>query len=223
MVQKPKLSKRYTLSKLAPQWREKIFSSIKSERLKLAVAVLTCSGCRPSELEHGVLVRVKDGGLLIGIQGSKVDAEMKRGQPLRSLKIDSSTVWGAYLMEHVVNIENQAVLVKYDAGGISERLREKSREIWPRRATLISAYTYRHYVGKSLKESGASVEKIASVLGHATDFSQTAYGRAGSGKKGAGQHGIISATASNPIRHSTKTDRLNRFIKSANVISDSSA
>jgi len=73
---------------------------------------------------------------------------------------------------------------------------------------LISAYTYRHFIGKSLKESGADKELIATVLGHATDYSQAVYGRAGGAKKGAGQHGIERAIASNPIRHSAKTDKL---------------
>lgn len=211
MTQKSKLSKRYSLSKLAPDWREKIFDSLHSEHLKLAVAVLTATGCRPSELERGIVVSLKDGKLKIGIQGSKVDALTGRGQPLRLLFVDLLTPWGIFLENKIACNKGQPLLVKYDAGGISQRLREKSREIWPRRKTLISAYSYRHFVGKSMKESGELPEKIASTLGHASDFSQTAYGRAGGGKKSAGQHGIQTAIAQLPIRHSAKTDRLNRF------------
>ena len=76
---------------------------------------------------------------------------------------------------------------------------------------MVSAYSYRHFIGKSLKESGEDKNKIAAVLGHATDYSQAVYGRAGGGKKGAGQHGIERAIASNPIRHSIKSDKLNKL------------
>lgn len=213
MAAKLKLSKRYNLSKLDPCWREKIFASLHSQRLKLAVAVLSCSGCRPSELERGVIVRLQNAQLHIGIHGSKVDSETGRGQPLRLLVVDQGSAWGHFLVGEVSSHEGQYMTVKYDADGISQRLREKSREIWPRRKTLISTYTYRHFMGKSMKESGEGVNKIAATLGHATDFSQSCYGRAGSGKRNAGQHGILAAGAINPIRHSPKTDRLARFIK----------
>jgi len=220
MTPKTKLSKKHTLVKLAPSWREKIFSSIKSERLKLAVAVISATGCRPSELERGIVIRLRDKDLSIAIQGSKVDLESRRGQPLRLLHIDCTTPWGEYLMQHVINSIDHRMLVKYDAGGISQRMREKSRELWPRRKSLVSAYCYRHFFAKSLKESGAGKEKIASALGHASDLAQTAYGRVGKGKKSAGSHGLISVEASNPIRHSKKTDRLDRFIGSVMPVSN---
>ena len=213
MTEKLKRSKRYGLSKLDPCWREKIFESVHSDRLKLAVSVLSATGCRPSELERGVVVRSSSGQLHFGIQGSKCDSKTGRGQPVRVLVVENATIWGQYLDQQLVTQPDQAMLVKYDAGGISQRLREKSREIWPRRKTLISAYSYRHFLGKSLKESSVGADVIASVLGHATDYSQTVYGRAGGGKRSAGQHGIVHARASNPIRHSPKTDRLARFIK----------
>lgn len=217
MVQKPRLSKKYTLSKLDPLWREKIFASLHSERLKLAIAILSATGCRPAELEHGVLVRVHDNSLSIGIQGSKVNERTGRGQPLRLLTVDSTTLWGEYLLNFAANKVKQAVLVRYDAGGISQRLREKSREIWPRRTTLISAYSYRHFLGKAMKEAAMPPEIIAATLGHASDYSQSVYGRAGSGKKTGCRHGILSAKASNPIRHSPKSDRLAQFISPAQV------
>ena len=94
-IKKHRLSKRHTLGRLAVGWRESIFNSIRSERLKLAVAVISATGCRPSELELGVLVRyTQDGRLRVGIQGTKVDAEMRRGQPLRLVFICGDTLWG---------------------------------------------------------------------------------------------------------------------------------
>lgn len=212
MTTKQKLSKRHSLSKLAPNWREAIFESIKSERLKLAIAVLSASGCRPSELEKGVAVRLREGILTIGIQGSKVDQVTGRGQPLRLLEIDSNSSWGAFLLQQVGTIESKGLVVQYDAGGVSQRLREKSRQLWPRRKSLVSAYSYRHFLGKSMKESGEDAHKIAATLGHASDFSQTAYGRAGRSKGSAGQHGVISAAASNPVRHSVKLEKLSIMI-----------
>ncbi len=213
MAEKPKLSKRYGLSKLDAEWREKIFMSLHSPRLKLAVAILSATGCRPIELERGVIAWLDNGRLLIGIRGAKCDAETGRGQPVRGLSVDVNTPWGQHLVSELSRIDAPSMTIKYDAGGISQRLREKSREIWPRRKSLVSAYSYRHFIGKSMKESGEAADKIAMTLGHASDFSQTCYGRAGGGKRSAGQHGIVAAQATNPIRHSIKTDRLARFIK----------
>jgi len=212
MANKPKLSKRYSLAKLDPLWREKIFASIKSPKLKLAVAVLSCTGCRPAELEEGIVIRVRNGQLIIGILGAKVDTNSRRGQPFRLLVIDSTSPWGYFLLQYGEMQVDKTVKIYYDAGGVSQRLREKSREIWPRRITLVSGYTYRHFIGKSMKESGESAQKIASTLGHATDFSQSCYGRVGGSKKSAGKHGVLVAQATNPIRHVKKTDRLERFI-----------
>lgn len=214
MTQESKASKsgkRYTLLRLATGWRESIFHSIHSQRLKTAVAVLTATGCRPSELERGVAVRYIDGQLSIGIQGSKVDEHTGRGQPLRLIYVDPCSVWGAYLVEQASTQPYTQMVVHYDAGGISQRLREKSRELWPRRMTLVSAYSYRHFLAKSLKESGEDPSRIAQILGHSSDFSQTAYGRAGKAKRTAGLHGVINAHATNPIRHSSKSDRVSNL------------
>ncbi len=211
MAHKLKLSKRYGLVKLDIDWREKIFNSVRSERLKLAVSVLAATGCRPIELERGIIIRANEDKLSIGIPGAKVDEKTGRGQPMRLLIVDCKSLWGNFLLQYARAQVNYTAVIKYDAGGVSQRLREKSRAIWPRRSTLISAYTYRHYLGKSMKESGESTDKIASTLGHAADFSQTAYGRAGGKKKSAGSHGIFFALATNQIRHSKKSDKLLRF------------
>jgi len=207
-----KMSKRYGLGKLDPQWREKIFNSIRSERFKLAVAVLSATGCRPAELEVGVVVHiVEDSRLQIGIRGAKVDLQTKRGQPLRLLQIDTHTPWGAYLMDQVLRSESNMIIVSYNAASVSQRLREKSRVLWPKQKTLVSGYSYRHFMGKSMKESGEDPVKIASTLGHATDYSQTCYGRAGGGKRSSGQHGVVSAVATNLIRHSSKCDKISKL------------
>lgn len=211
-----KMSKRYGLGKLDQMWREKIFSSIKSEHFKRAVAVLSSTGCRPAELQVGVVVHiVEDDRLQIGIRGAKVNLQTKRGQPLRLLQIDIHTPWGAYLRDQVLRSESNMIIVSYNAASVSQRLREKSRVLWPRQKTLVSGYSYRHFLGKSLKESGEDPIKIASTLGHATDYSQSSYGRAGGGKRSAGQHGVVAAVATNPIRHSSKCDKLSKLISSA--------
>lgn len=210
---KPKRSKRYSLGRLAPGWRESIFLSLCSERLKSAVAILTATGCRPSELELGIVVKaIPDGRLWIGIRGTKVDIDRQRGQPLRIIYVDSKTPWGEYLREQALSAGG-AQLVKYDAEGVSQRLREKSRELWPRRSSLVSAYSYRHYIGRSMKESGLPAEEISKTLGHASDLAQSYYGRAGGAKKTAGKHGIMKTIVKNKIRHSPKTDRYRRFEK----------
>lgn len=218
MSGKPKLSKKYGLSKLAPNWRERIFESIHSERLKAAVAVLSAAGCRPAELEMGVIVRLVDGALQLGIRGAKLDPATGRGQPIRLLVVGQETPWGLYLTQKLLGCPDQKMTVTYDAGGVSQRLREKSRELWPRRSSLVSAYSYRHFLGKSMRESGESPEKIAFTLGHASDLSQLKYGRAGGGKKLAGQHGIVAAIATNPVRHSPKMDRLSRMTHAHPVV-----
>ena len=199
-------SKRLSLNRLAEDWREAIFSSIKSIRLKDAVAVLSATGCRPAELELGVVVCIRNNRLMISIPGAKVNPEMGRGQPLRAICIEQATPWGEYLFTRATENSGE-MTVKYDAGGVSQRLSEKSRDLWPRRKTLVSAYSYRHFIGKSMKESGEPPEKIAMTLGHASDFSQTVYGRAGGSKKSSGMHGIVLAVAKNPVRHSAKLDK----------------
>jgi integrase len=221
MAQK-KQSKKYGLTRLAVGWRAQLLASVASVKLKTAVAILSATGCRPSELERGVVVQLKSEKLYIGIHGSKVDEEKGRGQLHRLIQIDTQNPWGQFLLNQATNSEQNGFVASYDAGSISQRLREKSKLLWPKRRPLISAYTYRHFLTKSMKESGESAEMIAKMLGHASDYSATVYGRAGGGKKCANQHGIISAEASNPIRHSPKSEKIaqlisKRSLKSASV------
>jgi integrase len=162
-------------------------------------------------LERGVVVQIKAGQLYIGIHGSKVDEATGRGQPLRLVQIDTQNPWGEFLFDQASKSERNGIIVTYDAGSISQRLREKSKMLWPKKRPLVSAYTYRHFIAKSMKESCVSAEIIAKTLGHASDYSATAYGRTGAGKKCAGMHGIITANATNPIRHSPKSERIEKL------------
>jgi hypothetical protein len=207
MAVNPKCSKKFGLSRLKTGWREAIFASIKSPNLKRAVAVTSACGCRPCELETGVEISLQDGLLYLEIQGAKVDVVAQRGQPLRIIEVDTASPWGEYLLQQVSQTEEQSLVVRYDAGGISQRLREKSKELWPRRKSLVSAYSYRHFLSQLMKQAKEGREKIAATLGHACDYSQTAYGSRK--KKGqTDQHFVLNAITSNPVRKSAKHDKL---------------
>ena len=194
-------SKRDALDQRPADWRGKVWAEV-SPRDKDAVAVLALTGARPSEIEKGVRVdKLAGGDLKFTIKGAKVDD--LRGQQTRTITVSKAdaerSVEGRHLSSELREGQGRTVQIG-SASALSQRISRAGD-----RAGLtsdgqrnVSSYDYRHAFASRLKDDPTvSREELAAALGHSTERSQEAYGRAGSGSGGSGS---AHASASSGVR-----------------------
>ena len=218
--------KRSFTAKLPMDWRQQIWAALAATNIKLqsAIAVLQLTGCRCKELETGVRIEYRHDDpqygetLSLTIAGAKVTDitdrkgnKHQRGQPERTIVVTLDSEAASYLADIIMENGGKPVTISYHRKGISTRLGEISREVFPKRKEHVSSYCYRHAFSADQKTGQVGRDTIAAALGQLSDFSQGAYGRARRGGSGSVQSTIISATASRPVKHNKKTERLLRF------------
>ena len=173
-------SKRKTIKRLPPDWRNKIFTRAIEKKSKYAdaVATLSLTGCRPAEIEKGVVFEIYNEELKVTISGAKTH-DGKFGSPTRSFVMSEDSL----AFEHIRDLcitggGSFTVIAKAKAIGDAVSLLAKDTKL-----TKSSAYSFRHQMSADLKAGGFATESVAKVLGHCTDRSQTYYSAA-SGKGG---------------------------------------
>lgn len=188
-------SKRRQMGSFDADWADQIWSAVcamndgKGAAWKLAVATLAVTGCRPAALERGVEFAVvrSAGKVYIEAKIPGVKLSKERGQPEHYFRwsTEEDTHRPAELRaltKKLVSIAEKRIIVKYDAEGISTRLREISRRLWPRRRYSVTGYCYRELLSSTAKAAGVAPEELAVAMGHRSAESQGAYARAGRSK-----------------------------------------
>jgi len=235
MEKETKKKNKRKLTALAKDFREKILDYAVNAHIEnnakwhLPLCVLYATGCRPVELVKGVSVKYDDETKTIrfSITGAKINDKLQRGIALRTVKIkvinDKGEIlnWAKPLIEEIQKEKSAYIVVKTtSANAFSGYIHKASKKLWPRRAEHVSAYSFRHAVAKSLKDSDADPVKIASVLGHASTRSQLSYGRKAR-KTGKNELTEVEVSTSAAIRDNKEQhiDKLQRFkIKSRNKL-----
>jgi integrase len=216
-------AKRAMTGRLPSNWRQQVWGAIPATNLALrnAVAVLELTGCRPCELQKGVVVTLENDPelgtvLVFRVLGAKVGRIRDRkgnfhdrGQPERHLAVPLASAAAQYLAERIAQVGG--LVIRYHRKSISNRLNEIGRELFPRRRELLSAYCYRHAFCSDLKDTVADGKIRAAALGHLSDYSQGLYGRPSRSGKGTQEPPILDAFGSRQVKHSPKMDRLLRF------------
>lgn len=191
---KPRSTKRRTLPK-TDTWQSQVWEA-STPAQKPSVAVMWATGCRPAELERGVLVeRVKTDGkraFRITINGAKVREHS--GQPTRAVFIDPDSDAGKALSASIE--KGRRVIVQRKA----KRLNKDFADIRQKTGFKISPYSLRHQVCADLKRDlGADdAETVAAAMGHAVTKSQGRYGSVRQGR--AGKSGFLAVQAARPVR-----------------------
>ena len=178
-------SKRQDLKKLPPDWRERIIERLPAYSPATLVAAVT--GCRPDELVTGVTLSIKDGELVAMITGSKTT--IGTGQPWRRLcwSVDSDAVLVRKLIDLVreKQVDGLWKVQIQSAKAFSGAMRAAGRREWPRLTTTVTPYCLRHQAAADMKAAGALTSgEISAALGHCSDVTKTAYGRASMGRAG---------------------------------------
>lgn len=197
-------SKKTGLGKLVKieNWQEKLFEKC-SAKHQNALAVSLLSGCRPAEIESGVVIKKDESGnLLLTIRGAKL-SEI-RGQETRVLSISPDHFAARHLLAQI-NDSAPEITVSSNAKAFSDATRQAGKRAFPRLRVGVSPYSIRHAVASQLKASGVAADAVAMTLGHAATASQSAYGRAHHGTKGAAALAIVGVSASRQVRDNLRT------------------
>lgn len=171
-------SKKGSLLKLPKDWREQIANAVHGQfRIPAIVALLT--GCRPAELEKGVLIELVGESLYVTIQGAKVTE--KAGQEQRRFRIADHPVT-KILLDIMTESEatQHSMPVKVEHGNsVTTHLRSVGKKLWPERKETITVYTARHAMAADCKAAiydGADPDLVSQVLGHVVDKTASYYG-----------------------------------------------
>lgn len=175
---RPRHGKKSSLLKLPKDWREQMADKAHGQfRIPAIVALLT--GCRPAELETGVLIERIGNHLYATIKGAKVTD--KAGQEQRRFRIAAHPV--ANLLIDIMSKSEEtsrSILVKVAHGNsVTTHLRSVGEKLWPGRKESITVYTARHAMASDCKASihaGADPDLVSQVLGHVVDKTASYYG-----------------------------------------------
>lgn len=228
------------MRQLAPDWADQIWAAAKAKNRGegvawlLPLAAMALTGCRPVSLERGIQFAVKQvqGQIYVEatVPGAKIltnlDGTPKRGQ--REVQISWHMAIGpdvehqthrprelAAITRALLEAPGRCITVQYDAEAISTRLRELSRELWPRRQYHVSAVCYRELLASESKAAGISPSDLAAAMGHLSSESQGRYAGARR-RKGAAKPAKRTFTAAvAPTKVRNDRSPMDRFKRSS--------
>lgn len=174
----PSQSKRKGLGTLPDDWQERIWAGIPSKsQYRSAIAVLTCTGARPGEIEKGVAVSLNpQGGLVLTIHGIKTHGG-NCGQAVRTLTVASEGPAARHLAEKI-KLEGGLkgeIIVSTKAKLLTDSVRGISKKVFPKKKYIVAPYSFRHQCAADWKDYQSS-EVVAQALGHNNDATQQYYG-----------------------------------------------
>lgn len=192
---KARASKRGSLPR-ADDWQARIYDAATPSQ-RASVALMWATGCRPAEIEMGVLIdRVKYKGDKIGlrvtIRGAKVSEHS--GQPTRFILIDAEAPSGRALIQQMdgkvrLEVQRKATRINKDF----EKIRLKT-------GLKVAPYSLRHQFSANLKAEWGpdAADRIALAMGHAVTRSQSRYGSVRQAQSGG--TGVLGVKATRPVK-----------------------
>lgn len=197
-------SKRQALQGLRPDWREQICLRSENGKYGLAMLVAALTGCRPAELERGVVISESRGSEEIGqinfmIDGVKVSGG--QGQPHRCISYrsdDPHPLVRAIRQELEGRLDKGPCRVQVEkALNFTVEVRRLAQCLWPTHPHSITAYCFRHQWAADLKRTQPT-DSVSRGLGHLSAKTRRYYGQAGQSKSRSLQP--IAVTAERQIK-----------------------
>lgn len=193
------------LGRLGDDWRARMWERMSPGKYRSAVAVAILFGVRPAELQKGVRVFFKDGQIAVRVEGAKVKERgngkasgRSVGQEWREfcLTREAASVPAAFDFL-AAKAAGKVVKVSSDAKAFGSTFRAASRrEFGP--ALAPSAYALRHAFSADMKAAGEGGERLAAMMGHASERSQAHYGQRQQGRSMTAPAGAVRAAS--PVR-----------------------
>lgn len=210
--------KKSSISQLPDDWREQMAAKVEGQfRIPSIVALLT--GCRPAEVERGVLIERIDGALYITIKSAKVTK--KAGQEQRRFRIADHPLTNILMdfMDISDETRNRLPVAVNHGNSLTTHLRAKAKALWPARKESITTYSARHALAADCKKAihdGADPDLVSQVLGHVVDKTASYYGSISQG--GGISVAPTDVVVPKEIRHKAKERNKRRAIQRGLII-----
>lgn len=163
-----------------------------------ALAVLICTGARPSEVCLGVAARAAgEGRLMVTVAGTKVSD--LHGQPWRKLTMRADTDAAQHVLKLAAGFPDGVARINpaCTPGVLSDAIADLVGDTWGRR---VSAYDVRHARAADARAAfDGDLERCARWLGHLSAATQRYYARLPVGA-GVGKAMPLRAKAPRPVR-----------------------
>ncbi|MNX70534.1 hypothetical protein D3C86_1017960 [compost metagenome] len=191
-----RVSKRQALQGLRADWREKICRRSENGKYGFAMLVAALTGCRPAELERGVVVWESHGSAEIDqinfrIEGVKVNEG--QGQPHRCISYrsdDPHPLVRAIRQQLGSRCDKSPFRVQIEkAVNFTVEVRRLAQNLWPTHPYSVTAYCFRHQWAADLKRTH-SANSVSKGLGHISAKTRRYYGQAGQ-SKGSVLHPVV--------------------------------
>lgn len=188
-----KTSKRQSLARLPPDWREQVIAEL-NDADRFAAVVLAVTGCRPAEYRAGVRLERDGDDLRVTIAGAKVSTLTGGGQKERVMVFDGSKALASFLLAYV-DEHGGSMVAREDLGAWRKRFTRAAARLGFRK---ISPYSLRHQFAGDQKAGGWNDDRLSQALGQASARTRKHYGHA---RQGRGGEGLKSVTATQAVRN----------------------
>lgn len=170
--------KKTSIADLPKNWRELLANQVHGQ-FRIPAIVVLLTGCRPAEVEKGVLIERIDGALYATIKSAKHTD--KAGQEQRRFRLADHPVTNILMnaMDESEVTRNKMLVRVSHGNSLTTHLREAARKLWPWRKESITAYSARHAMAADCKkaiQNGADPDLASKVLGHIVDKTASYYG-----------------------------------------------
>lgn len=168
------------IAKKYPNWIALMRDGASATKYVDAQRALELIGCRPEELEQGIMVTQSGpANVTFTVTGAKVTKFA--GQPWRKISLPLSRLCD----EWIGRLQKlDSFIVKIDSkDGLRNSLQRVSSRVL-KGVPFATAYVYRHSFATMLRDSGHTMEEIGELMGHSVAETQMQYGlRKGGGRK----------------------------------------
>jgi len=196
--------------KLPTGWRNKIFQAAieKGSKHLLAIAVMSCSGCRPQEFYNGINIKWDSEKKAIQF---KILSAKRKGEAVefREFSIqDKDSLAFRYIESQLFfQRRNEIKLEGINLKAVAADIDRTSKKYFKLKEQ-ITPYCFRHGFSGDLHKVGLSAEGVAQALGHSSDRTQAYYSR--STKNSSGRFSIQDIESTEPVR-SHRNERLEKL------------
>ena len=187
-----KRSKRQILRYLPHNWRELVITGAASQH-QIAIITLALTGCRPAELEKGIVVVKQNNGIEVFIEGAKITEHS--GQKQRSILFDHQLNPFARILWEKLN-HGQEIVVSANHWTLRDAIKVAAKRSGISKWKSITPYCFRHQFCADTKAENGPVPE---AMGHAADRSASSYGTRAQAK---GSSGIRDYSTTRPVKRS---------------------
>jgi len=202
--------------KLPKEWRNKLFSGAveKGSKYLLAIAVMSCTGCRPQELFNTINIKWVEEKKSIQFE---ILSAKRKGEKIEFRKFsvqDKTSLAFRYIQSQLFfQRKNEIKLQGINIKAVSADIARTSKKYFKLKEQ-ITPYCFRHAFSGDLHTVGLSAEGIAQALGHASDRTQAYYSH--STKHSSSGFSIQDIESTEPVK-SYRNERLEKLFDSQSV------